>query len=358
VNFELDEDQAMIKALAERFVADHYTAGQGSVDGRGIDTGSVWRALAETGLLGLPFAESDGGNGGGPVEIITVMEVFGRAYAASPFLSDILMGGRLMAAAGTQAQRDRWLSPIIAGERRVALAHAEHGSRYDMTAISTVMTATGLSGGKTFVSANADAYLVTALDGAKIGLFLVEGNAPRLARRDYRLVDGSLASEIIFDGTPGEKMAGGLAELDRVVDGARLGASAEMVGIMETMLASTVDYVRERRQFGVPIGTFQVIQHRLAEQYARLELARSQLYRAALSPQAGRGEAIGAAKAFISRAAIRLGEECIQLHGGMGVSEELTLGNGHKRLMLLSTLLGDATHETRRYNGMLRKRAG
>jgi len=352
VDFGLNDDQAMLKTLIERFVADRYPSGARS-GYRAASAGfsnENWALLAELGVLSLPFAEPDGGLGGGAVEIATVMEEIGHGLVAEPLLDCLLVGGGLIAHAGTAPQRQAWIGRIMAGEAQVALAWAEHGTRFDLDRPATIFSDGALHGAKTLVAGAADAYVVTATDRGVAKLFLVAADASGLHRRDYRLVDGSIACELAMDGIAAEPMAAGLETLSAVADRARLAASAEMVGIMTLLFDTTLDYVRQRQQFGVAIGSFQALQHRLADQYAALEQARSQLYRAMLAEPDEAQAAIAAAKSYISTAAVRLGEECIQLHGGMGVSDELDLGHGHKRILRLASYFGDAAHELQRYD--------
>ncbi len=313
MDFALTDDQAMLKTVVERFVA--------------------------------------------AVEIATVMEAVGRGLVAEPLLDGAIVGGGLIAEAGTAAQKRRWIGGIVSGEAQVALAWAEHGTRFALDRPATTVVGDTLRGAKTMVAHGADAYVVTARAGEEARLFLVDAHAADLHRRDYRLVDGSVACELLLDGVAAEPMAGGLDALVAVADRARLAASAEMVGIMGLLFDSTLDYVRERHQFGVAIGSFQALQHRLADQYAALEQARSQLYRAMLAPADEASTATAAAKSYISTAAVRLGEECIQMHGGMGVSDELDLGHGHKRILRLASFFGDAAHELRRYDRAMSARS-
>ncbi|HEY0315523.1 MAG TPA: acyl-CoA dehydrogenase family protein [Sphingomonas sp.] len=352
MDFTLDDDQAMVKALAERFVADRYTAGARA----GYRTSPCgyapanWALLAELGLFAIAFDEADGGLGGGTVEVAAVMEAFGKGLVCEPFLADVLLGGGLLAQAGTVAQKDTWIAQIIAGEAHVGFAYAEHGGRFDLDRIETRYDGGRLTGTKTAVEGGGDAYVVTARDGDRVRLALVAGDAPGLSRRTYRLVDGAVAHELTFDAALAEPMDGGSEVLAKVIDRARIAAVTDMIGSMDSLFITTLDYVKQRRQFGAPIGSFQALQHRLADQYAALEQARSHSY-AALT---GDPAAIAAAKSYVSAAAIRLGEECIQLHGGMGVSDELDIGHWHKRVLRLAILFGDAPYEQARYDRLRR----
>lgn len=362
MNFELDEDQLLLRNLAEQFVADRYDlAKRAAYQERECGfSAENWGLLAELGILALPFGEDDGGLGGGVIEIITVMEAMGAALVTEPLLADLLLAGALIARAGSAEQKACWLPRIISGEGRVALAHFEHEARYNLGHVGTRSQPAGdgfrLSGTKTHVlgGVGVDAYLVSANDGREVCFHIVPADAQGVQRLDYRLIDGSVACELQLHSVPAsERLDGGMAELADVVDDARIAASAEMLGIMSTVFAATLDHVRTRKQFGVPIGSFQSIQHRLADLYASLEQSRSHLYRAALTTGSGAQRAIAGAKAYIGASAVRLGEECVQFHGGMGTTDELVVGHGLKRMLLLSTLFGDADSELDRFNKLV-----
>jgi alkylation response protein AidB-like acyl-CoA dehydrogenase len=357
VDFELDDEQGMIRDLVARFAADQADFGdrrRQRAEPQGFDAAN-WRMLGELGLLALPFGAEAGGMGGGPVELITVMEGFGRGLCVEPYLSDLLLAGRLLERAGSAAQRERWLPGIVAGERRLVLAHMERAARFDPLFVQCRAQGTGaaatLRGTKTFVLAGEGAagFVVSAReDGADgLSLWLVAADAAGLARHAYRLVDGSVALELQLHDVAAERLDGGAEALLACFEEARLAACAEMVGIMATMFDATLEHLRTRRQFGQSIGSFQGIQHRMADQYAALEQSRSWMLRAALMPQDP--AAVAGAKAYIGAAAVKLAEECVQFHGGMGVSDELALGHGHKRILLLATLLGDSDSELKRY---------
>ncbi len=361
VNFDLDEQQTMLRDLMARFTADRSHLERRMADrrdARGFDPAG-WAMLAELGLLALPFAEENGGLGGGMVEIATVAEEIGCGLAIEPWLSDLMLAGRLLERAGNEAQRNRWLPQVIAGEARLALAFAEPRGRYNPLAIATAARGDRLSGAKTFVQAGVgvDAYLITARDesAAGIGIWVVPADAEGLDVRPYRLTDGSVACELTLVDVAGERLEGGNAgTLGMVLDDARIAACAEMVGTMEMLQQATLDYLRTRKQFGQAIGAFQAIQHRMAQVYALVEQSRSQLLRAVLAPDdASRPAVIAGAKAFISESAVRMGEECIQFHGGMGVSDELVIGHGHKRILLLAGMFGDADAELSRYSRLM-----
>jgi alkylation response protein AidB-like acyl-CoA dehydrogenase len=365
VDFDLNEEQAMLRDLVARFIADNYDLAD-RVRYRREPEGFLpanWQALGELGLLLMPFPEEIGGLGGGRTEIAIVMEGLGRGLCVEPYLSDLLLAGGLIQLAGTDAQRESWLPRIMAGQARVALAHVEHQARYNPLHVQCTARADGdiaeINGTKTFVMSpeGVDAFIVTAREQGSaddrdgLTLWLVAADAPGIDRRNYRLSDGSLAAEIVFRGVQGERMDGGAEHLLAIIDEIRIAACAEMVGIMSTLFDSTIEHIKTRKQFGQPLGSFQAIQHRMADLYVLLEQSRSQMLRASLLPAEGSGPSacVAAAKSFLSAAAVKLGEECIQFHGGMGTSDELSIGHGHKRILVLATLFGDAESELARY---------
>lgn len=360
MNFDLSEEQSLLRDLIDRFAADRYDPVRRLAylrQARGFDD-ECWAMLAETGLLAFPFAAEHGGFGGGAVELITVMEAMGRGALVEPVLPLVVLGGSLLERGGTAEQVERILPAVIAGERSVCFAHCERGGRFDVTIPATRATGRGddvrITGTKIAVMAGAfaDHYIVTAQEeGGVSALYLVDAGAAGITRRDYRLIDGTFASDIMFADTPAQPMAGGQDVMATVMADARLAICAELVGLMTLMFDATLDYVKTRAQFGQAIGQFQAIQHRMADNYARLELSRSQLYRAA-SQDPGTPAAMAAivgAKAYISANAVALGEESVQLHGGIGTTEELMVGQAFKRVLMLSALFGDAEWDRRHY---------
>ena len=365
MNFSLNEEQALLKEAVERFAASRYDLSRratyrASPSGYSAEN---WAALAEIGLLALPFAAEDGGLGGGPVEIMTVMEVLGRTLAVEPVLEEVVVAGGLVARAGTRDQKDRWLPAIMDGSAHLTLAHFEHSARFNLAGVRTQVrhSARGaeLHGEKTLVPVGeaADAFIVSARDDREgdgpggIRLYLVAADAPGLKRRGFRLADGSAASSLRLDGAVGERLDGGYPDLSAAVQASQIAAGAEMLGIMSMLFDATLEYVRTRRQFGAVLGSFQVIQHRLVDLYVLLELSRSQLYNAALCDggEDERARAIAGMKSYLNSAALTIGEHCIQLHGAMGTTDELPISHGHKRLLVLATLFGDADSELERY---------
>jgi alkylation response protein AidB-like acyl-CoA dehydrogenase len=354
VNFDLTEEQAMLKALVERYCTDVHGLDlekrrrQRRAMG-GFDRAN-WAQLAELGIMALPFAETDGGLGGGPVEIITVAETLGRNLATEPFSEGLIPVAALVNA----AQQSGVAGPLLAGERLATLAVTELAGRYNLAHVETRAreTAEGwrLSGAKTAVwqGIAADGLLVSARisgdvrDADGIGLFLVDCAAAGVERRAWVATDGQQAAELALHEAPAVRLGAlGLSDLDAAVRAAWLSGSAEMVGAAALLFDQTLAYVKTRVQFGKPLGSFQVIQHRLTDCYVALEQARSMVYRAALAPEAERSRQIAGTRAFVSEAARSIAHEAVQMHGGMGVTDELLVGHGLKRIQFLSRLWGD-----------------
>ncbi len=349
------------------FVRDRYGIGErrryrNEPSGYGADN---WHLLAELGVLGLPFAASDGGLGGGPRELITVMEALGSGFAVEPILEEIVVSGGILARIASHAQKDLWLGRLIRGEAHIALAHFEHAARFNLSGVGVSARSRNgavlLDGDKSVVplAAAADRWIVSAredyssVNPSLIGFYLVDPDAAGIERRDFRLADGSIASSVRFREVTAEgRLHGNYEEFEAVIDDARLAAGAEMVGIMSTLFRMTAEYLKNRKQFGQPLATFQTLQHRMADLYVLLEQSRSHLYRAAAYIGMGAHGRRGVAgmKSYISRAAIEMGEECVHLHGGIGMTDELMLGHGYKRLVLLASLFGDSDSELVRFN--------
>jgi len=368
VQFALSPEQCLLRDAVDAFIRDHAGIERRRLERahpRGYSDES-WRALAEIGVLGVPFAADDGGLGGGPRELITVLESLGRGLCIEPVLEEVVVAGGLLARAGDPAQKEAWIPRLIAGEAHLALAHFERNARFDLSDVRLQARSASrglvlLEGEKTMVplAADADQWIVSAREGSEIGFYLVTPTAPGIERRDYRLIDGSAASVVRFRGAPTlGRLRGDFSDFAAAIDMGRLGAGAEMVGLMSTLFESTLEYLKTRQQFGRPLSSFQALQHRLADLYVRLEQSRSHLYRAAAcvddndSPASG----IAAMKSYISRAAIELGEECVHLHGGIGTTDELNIGHGYKRLVLLANLFGDPNSELTRFNRLQSQR--
>lgn len=365
MNFDPTEDQALLKAAVERFARETHgldmerrrqqRACPGGFDRAG------WRRLAELGVTALPFDQADCGLGGGPVETMLVAQALGGALATEPFTECLVPAAPLLAR-GEGGARAARIGPLISGEKLPALAILEAGGRYNLAHVETrARLADGgwrLSGAKAAVwqGMAADWLIVSARQSGGvrapegIGLFLVEADSPGVLRRPWRAIDGQLAAELMLRDAPAAALEGaGLAELEAAVRAAWLAAAAETQAIARLLFETTLTHVKTRHQFGQPLGRFQVIQHRLADCYVRLEQAQSMLCRAALAAPGEAARAIDAAFAFVGEAARHVAHEAVQFHGGMGVTEELLVGHGLKRIQLLSRLWGEPALAARRY---------
>lgn len=371
MNFEHTEDRRMLSDMLRRFVAEQYdfTTRMRHAESREGYSPEFWRRYAELGAIGALFTEADGGLGGAGFDISVVFEALGRGLVVEPFL-DAVMVGSAIAAAGSPAQREA-LDGLIAGSLTAALAHAEPASGYDLNQVATRAEPSSdgwvLNGAKAVVYAgeHADLFLVSARtagnvdDESGIGLFLVTRGTPGLALRGYGLIDGGRAAELVLDNVKlapdallGEAHAGH-ALLERAVGRGILALCAEAVGAMDCARDATLEYLRTRRQFGTPLGSFQALQHRMADVLLEIEQARSAVINAAAAvdhpDRATRERALSAAKVTIGRIGTLVAEECIQLHGGIGMTWELPLAHYAKRLVMIDHQLGDEDHHLRRY---------
>ena len=368
MDFDLNEEQRLLKESVDRLVEQRYSFEQRKkyLAEPGGWSRAQWKQYAEMGLLGLPFEEKYGGIGSGPVEMMIVMEAFGRGLVLEPYFATVVLAGSALRLAGSDAQKQAHLPGIAAGERLMALAHAEVQSRHDLADVKARAEKDGagwvLNGAKTLVlHGDCAEWLVVAArvtgeqrDRQGIALFLVDANAAGIARKGYSLQDGSRAADIVLSnvrvgadatlGKPGE----GHAVLERVIESGIAALCAEAVGAMEEMHAVTLDYLKTREQFGVKIGSFQVLQHRSVDMLVALEQARSMSYLATMSvdePDAAeRRKTISAAKVQVGRSTRYVGQQAIQLHGGIGVTMEYKVGHYFMRTTAIELLYGDADH--------------
>jgi alkylation response protein AidB-like acyl-CoA dehydrogenase len=351
-----DEQQALreaVRGLVGKSYADFENRRRTVADEPGFDE-KLWTRLAEMGVLGLPFEERYGGMGAGPVEVAIVAQELGRVVAPEPFLTSVVLAGGVVALAGTEEQKASLLEAVASGETVLAFAHAEPGARWTPTAEKVTATASGeawtLTGVKEPVphGVRADRLVVSAaLPDGGTGLFLVEGDAPGLTRTGYATFDGGRAARVALDGTPATALGSGdaTAHISRALDGARIAAASEAVGAMEVALSATSEYLRSRKQFGVPLNTFQALTFRAADMYVSLELARSITLWATmvLAEESDEEVADAAARAGlqVSRAGRHIGQEAIQLHGGIAMTAEYSVGSYTAHLTALDHLLGD-----------------
>jgi pimeloyl-CoA dehydrogenase small subunit len=351
MDFDLTEEQRLIRESVERLLADHYGFAQRRsylVEPEGWSR-ALWSRYAEQGLLGLPFAEEHGGFGGGAVDVMLIMEAFGRVLALEPYLATVVLGGAALRLAGSASQQAAILPEVAAGRMILAFAHSERQARYDLSdVLTTARPAAGgwvLDGAKSVVAHGgvADRLIVSArVSGGRddpngIGLFLVDAKANGVARRSYPMRDGTRAAEIALNGVEvaredalGEPGAA-FPVIERVVEAGIAATSAEAVGAMETMHAMTLEYLKTRQQFGRPIGQNQALQHRAAEMLLALEQGRSMAILAAMMVDepdpAERAYNIAMAKVGVGQASRFVAQNAIQLHGGIGMTEEYAVGH-------------------------------
>ncbi|MGH6720059.1 MAG: acyl-CoA dehydrogenase family protein [Alphaproteobacteria bacterium] len=370
------DDQSLFARSVDRYLAgvcDGATRRRVRATGPGFAE-EHWRGLAELGVLGLLVAEDHGGTGGGAGDVAVVMEAIGRHLLAGPFFATGVLGAALLAGADGSV-RSAVLPELVAGRHRVSLAFVEPQARYDLADVTTRAARDGagwrIDGAKSLVSyatAASSLVVVARTRGGRaerdgIGLFLVPGDAPGIERRDYPTLDGQRASEVTLEGVRvGAEAAigdpeGGLDVLERVIDLGTAALLAEAVGAMSYLYETTLAYLKTRKQFGTTIGSFQALQHRMVDVFTQVEFARSMAAVARLAldgDDATRRREVSAGKLFVDRAARHVAQESIQLHGGMGMTDELDVGHYAKRLTMIGLTFGDRAHHLARYGAARR----
>lgn len=370
MNFEHTDDRRMLADTLDRFIAKQYsfeTRDKISKSALGYSP-EHWQQFADLGAIAVLFGESDGGLGGTGFDLALVFEALGRGLVVEPFLGAVLAGSAI-ARAGNDGQRVL-LEDIIAGSRIAAFAHAEPDGHYEPLHVVTVAGRTNngwtIHGAKAVVQQgeHADFFVVSARtaggqdDQSGISLFIVPRNAPGLFVRGYPNIDGGRAADLTFTDVtvPAEALlgaeGGGHATIEQSIGRGILALCAEAVGAMDTAKRATLEYLQTRKQFGVPIGSFQALQHRMADLVLDIEQSRSAVINAAAALEmqgAAREKALSAAKFTIGRVGIRVAEECVQMHGGIGMTWELPLAHYAKRLVLIDHQLGDEDHHLERY---------
>ena len=370
MNFNLSEEQNLIRDSIARFVADNYEFDKRNdvVAMKHGFSAEHWQQFAELGWLSIPFAEDQGGFGGGPVDTMVIMQEFGRGLVAEPYLATVVLFGGLLQLSGNVDVQEKYIPAIISGELQGACAYLERQSRYETADITTRASQDGdnwkITGEKTVVlnGGAASKLIVAARSAGKqadtngISLFLVDAESDGVSTTVYRMTDGQEAANVSFNEVQAEALIGSAGEgytlLETVLDQARLAVCANALGAMEALNAQTLEYCKTREQFGVAIGSFQALQHRLVDMFAACESTRSLLYRAVCAMDSGDADAqrsLLALKTMVGRAGRLIGGESIQLHGGMGMTNELSVGFYVKRLMLINTLFGDADFHQRRF---------
>ncbi|MBW0147974.1 acyl-CoA dehydrogenase family protein [Marinobacter arenosus] len=368
MNFELTEEQQMLNDSLRRFVTNEYgfeKRGEVIASGQGSDP-ATWAALAEMGLLAFTFPEAYDGLGGNAIDTMVVMENFGRSLVVEPYLATVVLAGGLIRDHGSEAQKKDILPAIGSGERLLAFAHSEPGARYNLSHVHTTARRDGdgyrISGHKTAVlhGGQAQQVIVSARTSGEPGderglsLFLVDTSTPGIQVDDFATHDGHRMADIQFSGVSvsADHLIGTLDEafpaIEKATDLGIAALCAEAVGAMEAMNATTLEYIRTRKQFGVAIGKFQVLQHRMADMFIQAEQAKSMAILAASEADSDvrtqRREALSMAKTLVGQAARFVGQEGVQLHGGMGVTDEMFAAHLFKRLTLINLLFGDADH--------------
>ncbi len=369
MDFDLTDDQRLLSDSVAKLLAGTYSFEQRKalLKTPGGWSEALWNQFAELGLLGLPIAEEHGGFGGGPVDVMLLMQAFGRHLVLEPYLATVVLGGTALKLAGDAAQQGEILPEIAAGSLKLAFAHSERQSRYDVADVATTARRDAggwvLEGAKSVVlhGDSADRLIVSARtaggqdEAMGLSLFIVDAEASGLARRGYALRDGTRAAEVSLSGVrlPAEALLGevdhALPVIDRVIEAGIAATAAEVIGTCETMQAMTLDYLKTRVQFGKPIGENQALQHRAAEMLIALEQGRSMAMLAAMSVEepdpAERARAISMAKVGVGQAGRFVSQNAIQLHGGIGMTEEYAVGHFFRRVMVIEHLFGDtATH--------------
>jgi alkylation response protein AidB-like acyl-CoA dehydrogenase len=367
MDLTLSDEQRLLRESADRFVSETYTAEhrrRTANEPLGFSA-AIWRQFAELGWLALPIPEDHGGLGGGAIETGILMEAFGRGLVAEPYLSTVVIGASLISECGTEAQKQALLPKIADGSLYLAFGHSERQARFDLANVRTTAKKTPdgwrLDGQKTAVldGGAANQIIISAsVDDGRVCLFLVQQGARGLVLRDYPRLGGGRACNLELSGVelPADALLGdgsdALPAIEAVVDRAIAALGAEAVGIMQTLLDQTLEYTKIRKQFGRPLSANQVIRHRLADMAMQCDEARSMALRAALMADAepvARSRAASGAKAKIGKCARFVAEQSVQLHGAMGVTEELDIGAYFKRLLAFDTLFGGSAHHYRRH---------
>ncbi len=372
MDFTYTETQDMVRETLARFLADTYDFDkrQKMIASEAGRDPAIWKALAqELGMLGAPFAEAHGGLGGGHLENAIVMEEMGKVMAIEPYLQTVVIGGGALKAAGG-AVADAVIPEIIAGNVIIAFAYAEPQGRYNLANIRTTAKKDGsgyvLNGHKGVVYAApwATHLLVTARTGGSgrerdgISLFLIDASSPGIVRRDYPTVDGFRASEVYFENVsiPADALLGGegagLPIIEQITDQATVAVCAEACGVTERLHLGTLEYTQQRQQFGQPISRFQVLQHRMVDMFMEVEQSRSMTVMGTLKldlPAAERMAAVSMCKAKVSRACTFVGQNAVQTHGGIGITQELSIGHYFKRATMIESQFGTSDYHYGRY---------
>ena len=372
MDFSFTEEQTLLRNMVQSFVQDNYDFDARMKIVRSDEGMSreIWQQFAELGLLAAPFSEDLGGLDGGPIETMVIMEELGRGLVVEPYLPTVVLCGGILSRHGSAAQQQGHLPGLIAGEDIWALAYSESQSRFNLADVRTSAKADGdgyvLNGAKAVVIGApwANKLIVSArlsgdqFDRDGLGLFIVDKAAAGVSTQDYQTVDGSRASEITLenvavsaDALIGEA-GNGFAVLEEAIDFGIGAVCAEAIGHMKMLNDATVEYCKTRKQFGVPIGSFQVLQHRMVDMFMEYEQSVSMTYMVNMKlaeAESERRKAAAGAKVQIGKSGRFVGQEAVQLHGGMGMTEELNVGHYFKRLTMIDIQFGNVDHHLKRF---------
>ena len=375
MDFTFNEEQSLIQDQVDQFILKEYDwETRQSLSHSDLGFGqNNWQKFAELGWLGISVSEDSGGFGGSAIESMLIMEAFGKGLVVEPFLETMIMSGGILDDHGSAEQKSSLLEPAIAGNMQLALAYAEPQSRFNLSDVVTEAKADGdnfiLNGYKSVVmnGPSANKIIVSArtsgsqLDENGITLFVIDSEASGLNKANYKTVDGRRASDLTIenvsvsrDDIVGE-LDSGYEILDSAIDKAILAISAEAVGAMEVLYKTTVEYTKTREQFGTAIGKFQVLQHRMVDMFMEYEQCKSLLYMATMKHEEGAVDskkAISGLKYQVGKAGKFIGQQAVQLHGGMGVTDELNVGHYFKRLTTVGTIFGNTDYHLKKYTSL------
>ncbi len=376
MDFSFSEEQTLLQDSIARFIQNDYPFASRQLvikDEIGYSADN-WQTFAELGWLGVPFSEDDGGFGGQAIESMIMWEQFGRGLLVEPFLATVVLAGGAIKIGGSKSQKAAILPGIIDGSTQAALAYAEPQGRFNLADLTTTAVKAGdgyvLNGYKAVVlnGPAADLLVVSVRssgaqrDAEGVSLFIVPTDAQGLSRRDYPTVDAFRASEVTFENVKvapeallGEE-GGGLPVLQQAIDEGTLAIGSEAVGCMEVLYKDTVEYCKTRQQFGQPIGKFQVLQHRMVDMFMEHEQAKSLMFMAAMRLDEGYNseaqKAVSAFKVQVGKSGRFVGQNAVQLHGGMGMTDELNIGHYFKRLTMIDTLFGNVDFHLKRFGSL------
>ena len=375
MDFTFNEEQTLIQDQVDQFIQKEYDwerrqSLSNSELGYGDDN---WKKFADLGWLGISVSEESGGFGGSAIESMLIMEAFGKGLVVEPFLETIIMAGAIIDDHGTEEQKNEILEPTISGEMQLALAYAEPQSRFNLEDVVTEAKADGdeyiLNGYKSVVMNGpaSNKLIISArtscsqFDKSGISLFIVNSDTDGLNKTNYKTVDGRRASDITLENVKISKsnligeVDKGFDILDSAIDKSILAISAEAVGAMEVLYKTTVEYCKTREQFGTAIGKFQVLQHRMVDMFMEYEQCKSLLYMATMKFEEGAQDAkkaISGLKYQVGKAGKYIGQQAVQLHGGMGVTDELNVGHYFKRLTTVGTIFGNTDYHLKKYSSL------